>query len=284
MKMTNQKTRKRIAHTFFSAILCIVFSALSMIICFASTNVKGFSVYRQGNTGNVSGHAGLVYSTNIDTSNAIVHVISGDSNYLIRKTSLNTFIDGQDFYGYYVPKTLKNYSQTDQMNLRSKVISKAHALAAINRDSLGYNVLYQVWYSKDSNSNGIVDLNEITSMRCDGLIEYCYEFYGLTVYGDNISKFNTSIRNNHCAPNVTPKQQIKHHLQNCLGDVDANLTVSADDARSVLRFASRLDSMDTYQKFVADVDGDGNVSADDSRLILRYASKLESSFPGDPFP
>lgn len=69
-----------------------------------------------------------------------------------------------------------------------------------------------------------------------------------------------------------------------LGDVDADLKVSADDARSVLKFASNLDLINTYQEFVSDVDGNGKASADDSHLILRYASNLESSFPGDPFP
>ncbi len=282
--MNFKQIKKRISHTFFSIVLCLLLSVILVTVCFAATNVRGFSVYRQGKFPNPSGHAGLVYSTNIDASNAIIHVAKDESDYWIKKISLNSFIDTQDFYGYYVPKTLKNYSKTDQMNLRSKVISKAHALSAIDENSLSYNALYQVWYSKDSNKNGIVDVNEITSIRCDGLVEYCYEFYGLSVYGGNISKFDTSIRNAHSAPNVTPKQQIKHHLQNCLGDVDADLKVTASDARTVLRFSSNLESSDTYQKFVADVDGNGNVTAEDSRLILRYASNLESSFPGDPFP
>lgn len=262
------------------------FVVLFAVNSVAAVNVKGFAVYRQGNVPNPSGHAGLVYKNSVEDSDAIIHVISGDENYMIRTTSLSVFIDGQDFYGYYVPKTLKNLSATDEERaaILSSVISRAKVISTINKDTLGYNVVYQVWYTNDSNSNGRVDINEITSMRCDGLVEYCYEYYGLSVYGDDISKYDTTIRNNHCAPNITPKQQIKKYLQNCLGDVDADLTVVAADSRLALRYATNLESFDEYQKFVADVDGDGSVTSEDSRLILRYATGAEDYFPADPFP
>lgn len=263
--------------------LCAILAVTFLFNSFAAVNAKGFSIYRQGNVPNPSGHAGLVRSNNVSASQAIIHVLSG-GNSLVRKTSLNTFIDNQDLYGYYVSKTLKDLNDADRTNKLSSVISRAETLATISNDDLVYNLVYQVWYSKDSNSNGRVDTNEITSMRCDGLVEYCYEYYGLSVYGGDISKFDTSIRNNHCAPNVTPKQQIKHHLQNCLGDVNGDLKISAVDARLALRYSSQLETFDTFQKFVADVDGDGEVTAVDSRLILRYSSDLIDSFPGDPFP
>lgn len=279
-----KEKRKKILHKLFASSLCIFFAIIFTVSSFAATNAKGFSVYRQGNIPNPSGHAGLVYKNSVEDSNAIIHVIRGDDNYLIRKTSLLVFEDNQDFYGYYVPKTLKNLSTSDRTNKLSSVISKADALAAIKKDNLGYNLVFQVWYKTDKNNNGRVDIDEITSMRCDGLVEYCYEYYGLSVYGDNITTFNTSIRDNHCAPNVTPKQQIKHYLQNCLGDVDGDLSVTAADSRLALRYSSSLETFDKYQKFVADVDGDGSVNAADSRLILRYSSGLENTFPADPFP
>lgn len=264
-------------------LLCILFAVIFTIGSFAATNAKGFAVYRQGNFPNPSGHAGLVFKNSVEDSDAIIHVISED-DYLIRKTSLDDFKDNQDFYGYYVPDTLKDLSATDRANKLSSVISRANALSAINKDSLGYNLVLQVMYLTDKNNNGRVDINEITSMRCDGLVEYCYEYYGFSVYADDISKFDISIRDNHCAPNITPKQQIKHYLQNCLGDVDGDASVTPADSRLALRYASNLESFDKYQEFVSDVDGDGSVDTADAQLILRYASRLENTFPADPYP
>ena len=275
---------KQISQSLFVLLACIVLSASFIINTFAATNAKGFAVYRQGINPNPSGHAGLVYKNSVDEANSIIHVIDGDDDYLIRKTSLNYFIDGQDFYGYYVPKTLKNYSDSDRINILSSVISKANALSQINRDSLSYNLVFQIWYSTDINNNGRVDVNEISSMRCDGLVEYCYEYYGFDVYPGDISLFNTTTRNAHRAPNVTPKQQIKHYLQNCLGDINGDAKVNSTDSRLALRYASQLESFDGYQTFVADVNGDGAVNTTDARLILRYVSGLETSFPADPFP
>lgn len=273
---------KKSARSFFISLLSVLLLFLFATNSFA-VDVKGFAVYRQGNAPNPSGHAGLVCRNGVDASDSIIHVLSG-TEYWVRKTSLNTFIDNQDFYGYYVPKTLKNFTAADREKRLSDAISLAESLSRIHEDFLGYNALYQVWYTEDKNNNGIVDYNEIKSIRCDGLVEYCYEYNGFSVYPGNISKFDFSIRDAHSAPNVTPKQQIKHYLQNCLGDVDGNAKVDSADSRLVLRVASKLETFDTYQNFVGDVDGDKKVNSSDARLIERYAAKLETSFPADPFP
>ncbi len=179
-----------------------------------------------------------------------------------------------------------SWTATERTNILASVISRAQALSVIPRTELGYNLIYQVWYedNSDENENDIVDITEISSMRCDGLVEYCYEYYDLMVYGGNISDFNLDTRDEHSAPWVTPKQQIKHYLHNCLGDVNGDFFVTSADASLVSRYASELETLDTYQLFVGDVDGNGSVNSADARLILRYAAQLESSFPADPFP
>ncbi len=282
--MNTHSLKKNYHHSIFVFLLCIILSFVFVTMSFASTNVKGFSVYRQGNFPNPSGHAGLVNSSNIEATDAIIHIIRGDENYLTRKTSLDSFIDDQDFYGYYVPEDLKNLSIADRTNKLASVIAKAQTIATINKNSLGYNLTYQVWYSSDRNNNKIVDVTEISSMRCDGLVEYCYEYYGLSVYGGDISKFDTSIRNSHSAPNITPKQQIKHYLKICLGDIDGDLNVTANDARLAMRYSTDLETFDSYQKFVADVDGNNNITAADAQLILQHSTQTISYFPADPFP
>ncbi len=66
-----------------------------------------------------------------------------------------------------------------------------------------------------------------------------------------------------------------------LGDVDGTETVSASDARLVLRAAVGLDSFTIEQNTAADLDFDGTVSSSDARLVLRYSVALES-FTYDP--
>ena len=268
----------------------MLLSALFSFNSFASPNIKGYAVYRQGNFPNPSGHAGLVYNSNIDDPNSIIHVITGDDNdpdeddYLIHITSFDYFKDGQTFYGYYVPFSLKSYNNVNRRLILNDVIYMASLLKNINKNILSYNVLYQVWYTTDKDKDEIVDYHEISSMRCDGLVEYCYEYYGLSVYAGNISTFDTTIRNVHVSPNITPKQQIKHYLQNCLGDIDGDLTVTSSDSRLASRYSVGLETFGTYQLFVGDVSGNGYVTSEDARLILRYATGLDSSFPADPFP
>ncbi len=59
-----------------------------------------------------------------------------------------------------------------------------------------------------------------------------------------------------------------------LGDPDFSQTVTADDARSILRFAVRIDAMTEAQALCADMDGDGRVTAGDARLALRESVGL----------
>ena len=61
------------------------------------------------------------------------------------------------------------------------------------------------------------------------------------------------------------------------GDVNADGTVSADDARLVLRCAVELEVLSDAQKTVADIDGNGKITASDARIILRTAVGLEIS-------
>ena len=61
-----------------------------------------------------------------------------------------------------------------------------------------------------------------------------------------------------------------------LGDVDGNGKVTASDARTILRHASRLETIDPDYFGLADVNGDNSIKAGDARIALRMATKLES--------
>ncbi len=59
---------------------------------------------------------------------------------------------------------------------------------------------------------------DIASLRCDGLVEYCYEYYGYRVFGSDdswdISKPGSTFH--HSASNIMPKVQAQQYLSQVL--------------------------------------------------------------------
>ncbi len=62
-----------------------------------------------------------------------------------------------------------------------------------------------------------------------------------------------------------------------LGDVDLNGTVTASDARTVLRVSALLEEPEESILAVEDADKDGRITSYDARKILRIASKLDEN-------
>lgn len=59
-----------------------------------------------------------------------------------------------------------------------------------------------------------------------------------------------------------------------LGDVDNNGKIDASDARLILRYTARLETLTEAQILSSDINSDGRVTAADARLLLRYAAGL----------
>ena len=62
---------------------------------------------------------------------------------------------------------------------------------------------------------------DVTSVRCDGFVEYCYEYYGYRIYGDDdhwdITKSDAANVEEHAgnpllAQNVSPKKQAQNYM------------------------------------------------------------------------
>lgn len=66
------------------------------------------------------------------------------------------------------------------------------------------------------------------------------------------------------------------------GDVDADGTVTAADARAALRFSVNLDDPTQEQLLLADYDESGTVTAADARIILRLSVGLSDDEPDEP--
>ncbi len=59
------------------------------------------------------------------------------------------------------------------------------------------------------------------------------------------------------------------------GDTDRNGKISSSDARTVLRYAAKLDKFNEVSALAADVNADGKINSSDARIILRSAAKLD---------
>lgn len=63
------------------------------------------------------------------------------------------------------------------------------------------------------------------------------------------------------------------------GDVNGDGSITASDARKILRISAQLDSSDAQTQIIADVNGDGQITASDARKVLRISALLESELP-----
>lgn len=97
---------------------------------------------------------------------------------------------------------------------RSAVANTARRLAT---KSINYTALQQIKYSTigaDVTTKASPSL--ITHIRCDGVIEYCYEYNDIRVYGNDanwdISINRTANVNAHYGTAITPQKQAEEYM------------------------------------------------------------------------
>lgn len=168
----------------------------------AATGNQGYAVYRDGVVG-FEWHTGLMDDPHYNTTTLPVthHPGSGTVTF----GTWAKFLDGNTYKGVYRPKTAPSSSARDSF------VSMGRKL--INED-IPYNLGYQVMY--DTGTAGTyVDPIEIKSIRCDGVIEYVYEWYNYKVYGGDwwdVTKNDYVTRELHSGFGVTPKIQASSYL------------------------------------------------------------------------
>ncbi len=170
---------------------------------------RGYAVYRDGVPGNVNlyHHAGLMDENNLRCYKPIIH--AGGNAYTVDWAYYdqyeNNFLAGNNFIGVYCPK---NCSMTD---------AQKDSFVATARELRGtpYVLTSQISYSAGDNT--WVYPENVTALRCDGLVEYVYEWYGFRVGGgDNtwdITRNLSSNRSAHNLWNITPKKQHESLLE-----------------------------------------------------------------------
>lgn len=73
---------------------------------------------------------------------------------------------------------------------------------------------------------------------------------------------------------ITKTAEFEYKKSKSLGDVNFDGSVTASDARLILRHAASLYRFSSSQKERADMNGDGKINATDARLALRKAANI----------
>lgn len=182
-----------------SIILTIGFSVSAYAS--AVTGSQGYAVYRDGVLGS-EWHAALMDMPTSAYQSPVTH-IKGYGG-MVKHASWLEFLDGNNniFKGVYKPKvTIDAYS-------RGRVVDMGRVLAT---ESIAYTGTGQISHNVAS---GYVQPNDVLLLRCDGVVEYCYEWFNFRIYGSD-SKWDITLAGNiyhHSLANITPKKQAENWM------------------------------------------------------------------------
>jgi hypothetical protein len=180
-------------------------SSLAVAPAFAATGNQGYAVYRDGVFYGADWHAALMDDPHWNTTTLPVVQAPGGSGY-VRWDTWSNFLGGKTYKGTYRPKTAPSSGARDSF------VSMGRRL---KDEQIPYDWYYEVNYNT-STAGTWVDPGEVTKMRCDGVVEYVYEWYGFRVYGSNdywdVTRANASNRDVHSLPGATPKNQAQGYL------------------------------------------------------------------------
>ena len=197
----NMRLTKKIFATV--VVMTMIFALLSSHLN-AATGYQGYAIYRDGVFFNTTWHAGIMDEPYCDTY--IYPVVHHPGSGYVKWDSWENFLDGNNFKGVYRPNSSPSSSTRDLFVAMGRKLKD---------EQISYNLAYQVYY--DTGSSGTwVDPSEISSMRCDGVVEYTFEWYGYRVYGSDtywdVTKNSFLGRNHHSGTAVTPKSQAEDCL------------------------------------------------------------------------
>ncbi len=142
-------------------LLCLV-----LIVCQIYALEVGDAVYRDGTYWFlIHGHAGIWAGNNM------VYETQGPGCH-VELNTFDAFLAGQDFWGGRFNPIM---TSTD----RNNIIDKADELVEAGED-IGYCFWNALQYT--ANPGQYIDVDEITEIRCDGIVEYCYEWNWIPVW------------------------------------------------------------------------------------------------------
>ena len=167
-----------------------------------ATDHEGDAVYRNGvvqipGYGELSWHAAISHSS--DLGGIVIHA---PGNNVVRYDTWSTFLGGNTFQS---PGQYK-YGMTAYDS--SNVVNMARLLA--NKQNITYTTIDMLHFT----SRGLYYVwdSDVTQLRCDGLVEYCYEWYNFPILTDisgqwDISRTMSALLHSSLYGNMNPVRQ-----------------------------------------------------------------------------
>jgi len=137
------------------------------------------------------GHGGLYAGITQNNSQRIIEVsgdIFGNKSNVVKEHYWSSMAGDSDYWGTY---TVINEDLTFAQ--RQSIINTANLLHAYD---IGYPRLALDLIHYKSNPGDFIEPHEIKDLRCDGLVEYCYEWNNVNVWGRKGINYDVCIKKN----------------------------------------------------------------------------------------
>ncbi|WP_265975986.1 hypothetical protein [Brucella intermedia] len=164
----------------------------------AATGYEGMVVYRNGvsggSWGSIEWHAGLMDEASFSSMGPIVHI--GGPGQIVRYAELSEFNDGNTFMGIYNKSSLTSTNRDDIKTVGRRLVSE--------------NISYTFFNMIEHTATGTwIYATDITKLRCDGVVEFAYEYNGfqLQSFGSSWDVSKVSDAGAHNAATTSPRRQ-----------------------------------------------------------------------------
>jgi hypothetical protein len=149
-------------------LLTLILLLMPLLDVNAATKYQGYTLYRDKYITGLSWHAGLFYGEDASDNLPIVHIKGyfGQVRRVPYDTGDENFLAGATFKGVYLKSGVTSTQLTNIRNLGYDLTTEG--------------ISYCDFYMLEENTNDYwIYPEDVVEMRCDGVVEYCYEYYGI---------------------------------------------------------------------------------------------------------
>lgn len=175
-----------------------------------ASGFQGYTAYRDGvvlDGDSGEWHAAIIYGP--ETSMAY-YIFAQATGYFhtTELVSYSEFLNGNSPKGYYRPSSTSLTSSQ-----RDKVCDTANDLV---NERIPYSIATPIHYSRSTSATIKHPVSDIDTIRCDGFVEYAYEYNDIRVFGSdsywNVARVGDIYENAHDTLSLTPKKQASNYM------------------------------------------------------------------------
>lgn len=189
----------------FSMLLVAVLLLSSVGTVFAADGYEGYAIHRDGAFLGTTWHAGLMDESYSTDYLPVLHIAGLTGG--VKWDSWDNFINGNTFKGVYRPDGGISSSGRDLVKATGR---------ELRTENIAYTPLSQIDYGVDVLSQTWVYPEDIGLIRCDGVVEYSFEWNSYRIFGSDdywdISRAGLQYLAQHSLAIVTPKSQAQDYM------------------------------------------------------------------------